>query len=357
MTMARPARSGVSHPFPDPPAPGAAVEMAPGLLWLRLALPMALDHVNAYALDDGDGWTILDTGFDNAATRDAWQAAMAGPLGGRPVRRVIATHFHPDHIGLAGWFRAEFGAEIWTSRTSWLYARMLALDVQEVHVPETLAHWRAAGMAEEEIERRAAQRPFNFADIIAPLPIGFHRLQEGDLITAGGRDWLVRMGDGHAPEHVTLWCDADALVISGDQVLPGITPNIGVHATEPEGDPLGEWLAACKRLAQSATEDQLVLPGHKLPFRGLPARLAEITASHEEALFRLRALLAEPRTAVECFPALFRRRIDSRTLGLALVEAVAHLNHLHALGAVTRERRADGAWLWRLVAMPDAGIS
>ena len=338
----------VLHPWSTAPEPGSVQEVAPDVFWIRIALPMVLDHVNCYALDDGDGWTIVDTGFDTETTRQAWEAVLSGPLGGRPVRRLIVTHHHPDHIGLAGWFRSAFGAEIWTSRTSWLYARMLSLDTQEAVVPETLAFWRAAGMEASELERRAAERPFNFADIMAPLPLGYRRMVEGDTIRAAGRDWVVRMGEGHGPEHVTLWSEDNTLVIAGDQILSGITPNIGVHATEPEANPLAEWLSACSRLAACARDSHLVLPGHKLPFTGLPRRLAEMQANHDAALERLRALLREPKTAVECFPALFRRRIDRRTLGLALVEAVAHLNYLNGLGEVQRHMRDDGVALWRL---------
>ncbi|MFN3647824.1 MAG: MBL fold metallo-hydrolase [Gemmobacter sp.] len=336
----------IRFPHAEPPAPGAATEVAEGVLWMRLPLPMALDHVNVYALDDGDGWTLVDTGFDTRKTRALWDALLAGPLAFRPVRRVLATHHHPDHIGLAGWFQDQ-GAELLTSRTAWLYARMLALDVQEKPTAEQLAFWRAAGMAPEIYARRSAERPYNAADVVAPMPLGFTRLVEGQRLRAGGRDWVVRMGDGHAPEHVTLWDSAGELVIGGDQLLPGISANIGVYATEPEADPLAEWMAACARMAPFATPAQLVLPGHKLPFHGLPLRLRQMVDNHHGALARLKAHLAQPRTAAECFVPLFGRELTGDTYGLALVESVAHLNHLHAAGEVTRYRGPGGAWLWQ----------
>ena len=335
----------LGHPFPVPPAEGAAVAVAPGILWMRLPLPMALDHVNVYALDDGSGWTLVDTGIDSRRSRALWQALLAGPLGGRPVTRVVATHHHPDHIGLAGWFQAR-GATLVTTRTAWLFARMLTLDPQPLPTAEQLAFWRAAGVDAAGLAHRAAERPFNFADCVAPLPLGFTRIADGDTIRMGGRTWRVRTGDGHAPEHATFFSADDALVLGGDQLLPGISPNIGVYATEPDADPLAEWIASCRAFQPVARDDHLVLPGHKLPFTGLPLRLAQMIAGHDRALARLRAHLATPRTAVECFPALFSRAIGPADEGLALVEAVAHLNHLRRRGEAIRETR-DGVWLWR----------
>ena len=353
--MNRPVPDGVRHPFADPPEPGAAVEVAPGVLWLRQPLPMALDHVNIYALADdaadGGGWTVIDTGFDNRRGREAWTAALSGPLAGRPVTRVIATHHHPDHIGLAGWFMAQQGAELCTSRTAWLMARMLQLDEQDRPPPETLAFWRRAGMAPEILAHRAGQRPYNAADATHPLPLGYTRLTEGQRVRFGGRDWLVAMGDGHAPEHVTLWSLSDDLVIGGDQLLPNISPNLGVYPTEPLADPVGDWLAASARLSALARPRHLVLPGHKLPFTGLPMRLTQMIQNHENALDRLAAALAQgPRTAAECFPALYRREIGPGEYGLALVEAVAHVNRLVATGRAAAVGERDGATLWGVTA-------
>jgi len=339
---------GVRHPWGAAPAEATATEVAPGVLWLRLPLPMVLDHVNVYALDEGASWTVVDTGICTRRGVALWEGILAGPLAGKPVSRVIATHHHPDHIGMAGWLMARFGAELWASRTSWLMARMLILDVEERPTPQALAFWRSGGMDADTLAARAEARPFNFADTCAPLPVGYRRLQEGEVIRAGGRDWDVRMGGGHAAEHVTLWSRDDALVLAGDQILPGISPNIGVYPTEPEADPLSDWLAACDRLGRHARDDHLVLPGHKLPFTGLPLRMSQLAQNHHAALERLRDFLTEPHTATDCFPLLFRRTVEAGTYGLALVEAVAHLNHLHHRGEVTRWRRADGAWLWQI---------
>ncbi|MGG7644842.1 MBL fold metallo-hydrolase [Rhodovulum sp. YNF3179] len=337
----------LGYPHPVPPAEAEAIEVADGILWLRLPLPMRLDHVNVYALREADGWTVIDTGFATRRARAIWAKILEGPLEGRPVKRVVMTHHHPDHVGLVGWFQRDHGADLLSTRTAWLFARMLTLDVQDRPAPETLAHWRAGGMDPALYEKRAAERPFNFADVVAPMPLGFTRIAQGEVVTMGGRDWEVHTGNGHAPEHATFWCRDAALVIAGDQILPSISPNLGVYATEPEADPVADWLESCTRLARLAREGHLVLPGHKLPFTGLPTRMGQLIDNHHGALERLRHALAAPRTAAECFPPLFKREIGEGEYGLALVEAIGHLNHLHRRGEVTRRRRADGAWLWQ----------
>jgi glyoxylase-like metal-dependent hydrolase (beta-lactamase superfamily II) len=333
----------IHHPFPDVPAEGEATEVADGILWMRLPLPMALDHVNVFALDEGDSWTLVDTGLSTRRAKALWEVLLAGPLSGRPVRRVIVTHHHPDHIGLAGWFQAR-GAELITTRTAWLYARMLCLDVQDRPGPQQMTFYRRLGIGEAALARRASERPFNFADVVEPLPLGFTRIAEGSRIEAGGRTWQVRIGDGHAPEHATLW--SGDLVLGGDQLLPGISANIGVYPTEPEADPLADWLRSCRRFQADAEGTQLILPGHKLPFTGLPFRLDQMIDNHLGALDRLVAFLDQPRRAVDCFLPLFKREITGAEQGLALVEALAHLNHLCATGRATRSLDEDGAWAW-----------
>jgi glyoxylase-like metal-dependent hydrolase (beta-lactamase superfamily II) len=340
---------GIRYPWPAPPAEGQATQVAPGLLWMRLPLPMKLDHVNVYALDDGaDGWTVIDTGFASARSRALWETLLAGPLGGRPVHRVVVTHHHPDHVGLAGWFVGR-GAALAMPRTGWLMARMLTLDRQDAYPPETLGFYRRTGMDAAVFARRTEERPFNFADCVAPLPLGFSRLQEGGMIRMGGRDWDIRMGNGHAPEHATFWSRDDALVIAGDQILPSISPNLGVYPTEPEADPVAEWLEACARLAVFAREDQIVLGGHKLPFTGLPLRMRQLIDNHHGALMRLERHLSLPRRGGDCFMPLFRRDIGAAEYGLALVETIAHLNHLHQAGRARRWMAEDGAWRWQAV--------
>jgi glyoxylase-like metal-dependent hydrolase (beta-lactamase superfamily II) len=338
----------IRYPFEYPPAPGEATEIAPGVQWLRLPLPMALDHVNIYVLDDGDGWTVIDTGFASNKSRAVWESLLAGPLAAKPVRRVVVTHHHPDHIGLAGWF-VERGAELLTTRTAWLMTRMLCLDEQATLSPETVDFYRRAGMAADVLAQRQTERPFNFADCVAPLPLGFTRLQQGDTLHMGGRNWIVRIGHGHAPEQATFWSMDDQMVLGADQLLPSISPNIGVYPSEPEADPLGDWLVSCADLMAHARDDHLVLGGHKLPFTGLPFRLQQMIDNHHGALDRLHAHLATPQKGGDCFAPLFKREIGAGEYGLALVETLAHLNWLHQRGQARRWLDDEGAYRWQAV--------
>lgn len=338
---------GIRYPWDAAPEIGQSIEVAPGILWFRFPLPMTLDHVNIYALDDGDGWTLIDAGIYSKKTVAIWHDVLAGPLASKPVKRIILTHHHPDHVGMVGWFKDVHNTEVWTTRTAFLTARMLILDVEDKPTPQAIAFWETAGMDSDILAKRCGERPFNFADISHPLSVGYTRLQQGDVVEAGGRRWDVHIGHGHAPEHLTLWCQDDPLVLSGDQILASISPNIGVHPTEPAANPLAEWLESCERLSLLGGEEHLVLGGHKLPFRGLPTRMRQLIDNHHGALKRLLTHLEEPRTAAQCFPPLFKRTIDHGSYGLALVEAVAHLNYLFQEGLVLREKNQDGAWVYR----------
>ncbi|MDF1871066.1 MBL fold metallo-hydrolase [Vannielia sp.] len=338
----------IRSPWEAAPGPGEATEVAPGILWLRLPLPMKLDHVNVFALDEGDSWTVIDTGIGTPKARAIWEQLLSdGPLAGKPVGRVVLTHHHPDHMGLAGWLMAGQGASLTATRTAWLLARMLQLDVQATPRDEVRLFWRRAGMDPAFYREYLTQRPFNFADLTSPLPLGFERICEGDRLHMGGRDWVVRIGHGHAPHHATFWCEGEPLVLGGDQLLPSISPNLGVSATEPDADPVGEWLESCDRLSQFARDDQLVLPGHKLPFTGLPARIVQMIDNHTSALERLHTHLATPRRGGECFMPLFKREITGDAYVLALAETVGHLNHLLLTGRATREPGPDDAYIWR----------
>ncbi|WP_340107143.1 MBL fold metallo-hydrolase [Pikeienuella sp. HZG-20] len=341
--------AGLAYPHGEAfPGPGEAIEVAERILWLRLPLPMTLDHVNVYALDDGDGWTIIDTGFQTGKIKAAWADLMNGPLAAKPVRRVIATHHHPDHIGLAGWFQTEHGASLLTTRTAWLYARMLTFDHEDRTSEASLLHMKRAGADAARLAWARAREPLNFSRIVAPLPLGYKRLRDGDRIEMGGRAWRVFTGDGHAPEQATFWSVDGDIVISADQILPRISPNIGVHAAEPAADPLGEWLASCKKFLPLAKERHLALPGHNRPFTGLPKRLGQLIENHHGAIRRLRKRLVEPATAIECFDAIFKRPIKDGEFGLAMVEAIAHLNHMAATGEAERRLAPDGAYRFQL---------
>ncbi|MFT7027488.1 MAG: glyoxylase-like metal-dependent hydrolase (beta-lactamase superfamily II) [Paracoccaceae bacterium] len=347
-TRDAPSRRGVHFPHDTPPAPGEVIEIADGVLWARLPLPMRLDHVNVYLLDDGDGWTVIDTGIRGKAGRAAWRALEDGPMGGRPITRIVVTHHHPDHIGGAGGLMERHGAPLWTTRTAYLMTRMLQLDHHDAAPESSVRFYVRGGASAERLEAYKNGPQFNFSRMTEPLPIGFRRIREDEVLTMGGRRWRVLMGDGHAAEHATFWSLDDDLVLTGDQVIPGISSNLGVHPTEPEADPVGDWLASCEKLAPHARESHFALPGHKLPFTGLPVRLDQLISNHHNAIERLRGHLTAPHTAAECFVPVFGRELEASAFGLGLIEAVAHLNYLYLRGECSRELCADGAYRYRI---------
>lgn len=335
---------GLTYPWVAPET-GGTLEVAPGVLWLRLALPMALNHVNVWALADGDGWTVVDTGIQTPATVAHWEQALDGSLGGRPVWRVVCTHMHPDHIGLAGWLCDRFDAPLLMTRLEYVTARMLVADTGPAPASVEI-FCRAAGWEAGQIEvnrRRYGQ----FGRSVAPLPSSFQRLAEGDVLSIDGRAWRVVAGDGHSPEHACLWREEDGVFISGDQILPRISSNVSVWPTEPDADPLGDWLRSIDKLAGLLPDDLLVLPSHGEPFCGVKTRLEQLRRGHDVALRRLERTLARPCRALDVFPALFARPVDDGLLGMATGEAVAHLNYLLRQGRVERRRDADGVDWWR----------
>ena len=320
------------------PGPGELIELADGIRWTRSPVPGSLNHINLWVLDDGSGVALVDTGLDIPPAREAWEALFAGPLAGRTVSRVIVTHFHPDHIGLAGWLAARFGVRLWMTRGEWLFARMLTSDVRDSPPAEAVAYWRAAGWSEERIVAEAEKGWGRFASVVSAVPVSFVRMQEGERLRIGARDWRVVVGSGHSPEHACLVDEEGGLMIAGDQVLPRITSNVSLNLSEPESDPLGDWLESIAKLRR-LPGDLLVLPSHGEPFTGLHARLDALAEGHRGRLDALRDHLAEPRRAVDCFPVLFGRAIGDGVYGLATGEAMAHLRRLEVEGKAVREVR------------------
>jgi glyoxylase-like metal-dependent hydrolase (beta-lactamase superfamily II) len=325
------------------PEPGELIEIAPGVGWARLPVPGSLKHVNIWALDDGDGLALVDTGLDIPPSREAWEALLAGPLAGRAVTRVIVTHFHPDHVGLAGWLCDRFGARLWMTRTEWLFARMLTLDVRDKPPVEASVYQRAAGWSEERIAEEAAKGWGRFAAVVSPVPVTVVRMRDGDPIRIGEREWRVVTGSGHSPEHACLVDCEGQVMIAGDQVLPRITSNVSLSLSEPDNDPLGDWLASIDKL-RALPADLLVLPSHGEPFTGLHERLDALAAGHHIQLEALQRHLAEPRRAIDCFGTLFARAIDDSVYGLATGEAMAHLRRLEVEGRAVREVREGVHW-------------
>lgn len=335
---------GLTYPLGDfAPAAGTLHRLSPDLRWARIRMPGSLGHINSWVIDDADGVTIVDTGLKLPSCLEDWEAILSGALDGVSVRRVIGTHFHPDHVGLAGFFAERFGASVWMTRGEWLTAQFGWADSRD-EVPEELDRFRKlAGWTDAQIEEGRKGGWGRMRNIMARLPISYHRLQDGDAVQFPGSRWRVVTGSGHSPEHACLLNDADGLLIAGDQVLPRISSNVSLGVGEPDADPLGEWLASIDKL-KLLSDDLLVLPAHGEPFRGLHARLDALRDEHLLRLDQLAALIVErPLRAVDCFPVLFRKPINDGSRGLATGEALAHLRRLEVEGRAVRTER-DGAW-------------
>jgi glyoxylase-like metal-dependent hydrolase (beta-lactamase superfamily II) len=336
----RPGRN-LDYPYQTRPELGATVEIAPGVHWVRMRLPMQLNHINVWLLEDGDGWTIVDTGIRDQTTKDAWKTLFAGVMGARPVKRVIVTHLHPDHVGLAGWLARKFDVMLWMTRTDYLLCRALVADTGQEAPPEGIRFYKAAGFPEEALDTYKT-RFGGFGLGVHKLPSSYRRIVDGEKIAIGNHIWEVVVGRGHAPEHACLWNKELNIIISGDQILPRISSNVSLFPTEPEANPLQDWLNSCAHLRDLLPADILVLPSHNEPFRGVRLRLQELIDDHEANMEKLLELCAEPKRAVDVFPALFRAKITSGNFGMATGESLAHLNCLIARGRIERSTDADG---------------
>lgn len=321
-------------------APGETREVAPGVFWLRMPLPFKLDHINLWLLADGDGWTIVDTGIARPEVKELWERIFAARLGGKPVRRIVVTHFHPDHVGLAGWLQAKTGAEVLMPLAEWAFARMLSQDESDETHAASIAFYHAAGFDAGQMAAFEGRRD-RYASSVSTIPRVMHRLREDDVVPIGGHGWRVIVGLGHSPEHACLWCEDLRVLISGDQILPRISPNIAVWPNEPNANPLALYLNSFAKF-RGLPDDVLVLPSHDRPFRGLDWRLDELTDHHRERLQRTWDACATPLSGTEVLKRLFERPLDPHQLMFAIGESLAHLHWLATDGALARETGADG---------------
>jgi glyoxylase-like metal-dependent hydrolase (beta-lactamase superfamily II) len=332
----------LQFPVATPPGAGETFAIAPGIKWLRMPLPFALDHINLWLLEDGPGWTIVDTGYATARTKELWEQIFAQGLNGLPVVRVIVTHFHPDHIGLAGWLTERWRVSLWVTEKEWLFARVMSRSDEDfAPLRRRFAHRAGLDTASCEL---FSERESSYRSGVPSVPASFRRLSDGMAVEIGGQQWLVIVGEGNAPELACLYCAQTGVLIAGDQVLPKISPNVSVQPHEPDGDPLALYLSSLATLRDAVPPEALVLPSHNLPFFGLHGRIETLEAHHGARCSEVLTACDEPKTAVQILPILFRRALDQHQMTFALGETLAHLHYLMHQGALTRDLGSDDVY-------------
>ena len=336
-------------PFATAPAPGTLTDVAPGVQWLRMPLPFAgLNHINLWVLDDGDGWTVVDTGINTPETKQTWTDIFVGPLKGKPVKRILCTHYHPDHIGLAGWLAETHRAPLWITAGEMQAARYAHGLSQDISGPAAAKVYIQAGL-ESAIPAATGAHGGRYKRAVSDLPLDYTAIDPALPVEAAGIDWRIVVGEGHSPQMATLYSDKLGVLISGDQVLPGITPNVSVRDSQPDSNPLKLFLDSLERF-RALPDETLVLPSHKLPFHGLRTRVDQLIRHHHDRLNVAREASRQGATGAEVLKALFKRELDAHQLAFALGETVAHLNYLVASGDVVREQTPGGIYRYTTVA-------
>ncbi|HTQ75025.1 MAG TPA: MBL fold metallo-hydrolase [Burkholderiales bacterium] len=334
----------LQYPRSAPPAGGEALEIAPGVHWARMPLPFALDHINLWLLEDeaaGEpAWTLVDCGIGDEVTRGLWERIFSARIAGLPVTRLIVTHHHPDHAGLASWLIERTGAQLWMPQAEYFAAHAMREGSAGFAFDHVVAMFERNGLAGERLALMQ-QRRSNYRSRVPAFPSDYRRLMNGDALRVGGRTWKVIMGYGHAPEHAALYCEEEGVLISGDMVLPKISTNVSVWANEPEGNPLALFLASLSHYAELPATT-FTLPSHGLPFRGLRERIAQLREHHRLRLDELYEACDAPKSAADLLDTLFRRKLDTHQLFFAMGEAMAHLHLLEREGRIVRSVGTDG---------------
>jgi glyoxylase-like metal-dependent hydrolase (beta-lactamase superfamily II) len=331
--------SSLQYPWPETPPAGTTLEVAPGVYWLSMPLPFQLDHINLWLLRDGEGWTVVDTGIGDATTRSLWERIFSEF---RNVTRVILTHYHPDHAGNAAWICKRFGAELWTTQGEYLTAHAVRASGAGYTTQAVLSVFKKNGLADERLQTMSAMRGNNrYSELVPEFPLSYRRIIEGDTLRIGGHAWKAIIGHGHAPEHLSLYCEALNVVIAGDMLLSTISTNVSVWSIDPEGDPLRLFLDSVAHYRELPA-DVLVLPSHGKPFRGAHTRVQQLEDHHAAHFAKLLQSLDEPKSAAEVLGVLFRRKLDAHQMFFAMGEAIAHLHYLFYAGQATRAVGIDG---------------
>lgn len=333
------------------PEPGHSIEMAPGVHWIQMPLPFALDHINLWLLRDNidgrDGWTIVDCGVTRDDVKALWEQVFENVLNGLPVLRVIVTHVHPDHLGLAHWLCERWDVPLWMSMTDYITGRQwTSSDGGSANGGEaSAAHYAKHGLRDPETLDGVRARSSYYTGLVPRVPASFVRIMDGDKIRIGDHEWQAIVGYGHAPEHMAFYSPHHNVLISGDMILPRISTNVSVQNYEPQGNPLKLYLDSLSRYSH-LPEDTYVLPSHGRPFKGLHERISQQHTHHQERFDEVLEACVKPHSAFDILPIMFRRKLDTHQTTFAMGEAIAHLNALYFAGKLDRTLNPDGIYLF-----------
>ena len=340
----------VTYPWDDYPGAGTVREVAPGILWLSTKVPfVGLRQVNLWLLRDGDGWTMIDCGFGWDETREQLETTWKDALGGRPVTRLIVTHYHPDHAGNMRWISERWGNLLPVMSLGEWFAANISMNFGYADNIKQRAAWhRQHGL--DDARQKLFEKDVIPYDAGVQLPAQFRRVREHDVVTIGADRWRVITGQGHSPEHVSLYCAERKILIAGDQILPQITTNVSTWPMEPEADTLASFLETCSKFLGILHPDTLILPSHRKPFRNVHFRLRELGHHHAARLNLLLDAITGVTAAGDVLDVLFRGNLDGHQIGFAMGEAIAHLNYLVQIGRLQRVETKDGSWRYAKVA-------
>lgn len=338
------ATPGVVYPWADYPAPGEVTEVADGILWLSAKVPfVGLRQVNLWLLRDRDGWTMIDCGFGWAQTRDQLETTWKTALGGKPVTRLVVTHYHPDHAGNMAWISERWGGLLPHMSLAEWFAANVSMSAGYADNIKQRATWHARHGLDEARQRLFDKEVIPYHEGVA-LPGAFKRVTEAAPVRIGGDDWQVVFGEGHSPQHVSLYCARRRILIAGDQILPQITTNVSTWPMEPEAETLASFISTCRKFQGLLDTETLVLPSHRKPFRNVQFRLRELGEHHAARLNLLLDNVAGEIAAGDVLDVLFKGTLDGHQIGFAMGEAIAHLNYLVGTGHLRRVTKPDGAW-------------
>ena len=345
-----PLEAQLDYPLGDTlPETGTLLEVAPGIKWLRMALPFALSHINLWLLEDEldtsagriRGWTAIDCGIGNDATRTAWEAIFADQLEGLPILRVIVTHCHPDHVGLADWLCMRWNAPLWMTTGEYAFARMMSAGLPGADGTAMFPFFQRHGLSDPQMLEELKGRKSYYPTYVPAVPHHYTRMYDSQTFRIGAHGWRVITGFGHSPEHAALYCAELDVLISGVMVLPRISTNTSVFAIEPESNPVQQFLDSLKKYS-ALPENTLVLPSHGKPFRGIHTRIHQLNEHHAARLEEVLSACKTPQSAADIVPIMFTRKLDAHQLSFALGEALAHLHKLWLDGLLQRTEHSDG---------------